>query len=168
MHAVVLSKHQGIIHDQQNQSFPWLQFGPRGAPARHSPARYNPILVCLLARDIRGTGQGHLTVDGGGPEIVTRGLWLCQLGLTLRESALACLASGLALTKKTRTRAHAPTRPEEPHPGCFCFKGSPPCPASPSATQDFPSAGGLIGRTQTQALPRLYFNMKMAFHYSYH
>jgi len=53
---------------------------------------YTPVLICLLARDMGDTGQGHLTVDGG-PEIGTGGLWLCQLGL-------ACLARGLALTNK--------------------------------------------------------------------
>ena len=53
----------------------------------------------LLARDMGDTSQGHRTV-GGGPEIGTGGLWLCQLGLARRALVLACLARGLVLTKK--------------------------------------------------------------------
>jgi len=60
---------------------------------------YTPALVCLLARDMRDTNQGHLTVDGG-LEIGTGGLWLCQIGLARRQSVLACLARGLALTNE--------------------------------------------------------------------
>jgi hypothetical protein len=55
-----------------------------------SSEHYNPaLLVCLLARDLGDTSQGHPTVDGGpeigtgGPEHGTGGppAWLCQLGL---------------------------------------------------------------------------------------
>ena len=63
------------------------------------PVAYTPALVCLLARDIAETSQGHLTVDRG-PEIGTRGLYLSGPGLFERESVLACLARGLALTNK--------------------------------------------------------------------
>lgn len=63
-------------------------------PGQHS----NPG---LLARDIGNRSQGHLAVERG-PEIQTGGLSSCQLGLSRRESALTCLAGGLALTKKTR------------------------------------------------------------------
>ena len=43
---------------------------------------FNPVLVCLLGRDIGDTSQGHLTFDGG-PRIGTGGPWslptrLCQ------------------------------------------------------------------------------------------
>ena len=60
---------------------------------------YNPRPVCLLARDMGDTSQGHLTVDGG-PEIGTGGLNLCQIGLARGELVFACVARGLGLTDK--------------------------------------------------------------------
>lgn len=74
---------------------------------------YTPALLCSSAQDMGHTNQGHLRADGGpelrieGPDVGTEGpkagpggIYMCRLGLTRREPALACLARGLALTNK--------------------------------------------------------------------
>lgn len=70
-------------------------------------ARDTPALVCLIARAMRDANQGHQTVYGG-PEIRTRGLELCQRGLSKRQSDLGYL---------TRSRAKKQTSI-----GLCCFK----------------------------------------------
>jgi len=86
-------------------------------PRRLCELYFTPALVCLLARDRRAKSEGHLTV-GGGPEIGTEGLWLCHLRLARRESALACMTRGLALTNKpVLDCATANGVPSAPPPG---------------------------------------------------
>lgn len=57
--------------------------------------RDTPALVCLIARDMRDANQGQQMVYGG-PEIRTRGLELCQRGLSKRQSDLGYLTRSCA------------------------------------------------------------------------
>jgi hypothetical protein len=61
------------------------------------PPRVYTLALVLSARDIGDTSQGHISIDES-PEIGTRGLYLCYVGLAARESNLTCLAIGVAAT----------------------------------------------------------------------